>query len=62
MMRAALATRFCTFSNEQIFHKEMVIAFERLFTKKKCSSATIATPFLTQFHLSMSIYMIISSR
>ena len=62
MMSAALATRFCTFSNEQISQKEMVIAFERLFTKKKCFSVTISTPFLTQSHLTMSIYTKISLR
>ena len=53
MTSAALATRFCIFSNEPISQNS--IAFERLFTKKKCFSATISIPSLTQSHPTMSI-------
>ena len=52
-MSAASATRFFISENETIFQKS--IAFERLFTKKKCSSATISTLSHTQSHPTMSI-------
>ena len=52
MISVASAMHFFFSSNEKIFQKS--IAFERLFTKTKCSSATISTLSHTQSHPTMS--------
>ena len=59
-MNAVLDTRYFIFSNVQIYQPE--IAFDRLFTKKKCSNVMNSMPYLIQSVLTMSICTRISYR
>ena len=52
-MSAALDMRFFTSSNASNFHKRIAIAIKPIFSRRKCSNATISTPSLTQFHPTM---------
>ena len=55
MTSGALATRSFVSSSERNFEKEIFIAIERIFIQMKCSTATISTPYRTQFYQTMFI-------